>query len=92
MLAVVAVLANLIPFGRVGFREFAVAMAAAQLFSSDTTFDVPWEMLALFESAGEAAVFIPLGGILLIWFIPRLANARSTKESVDHSSSDSIYE
>ena len=90
VLAVVAVLANLIPFGRVGFREFAVAMAATQLFSSDTTFDVPWEMLALFESAGEAAVFIPLGGILLIWFIPRLANARSTKESVDHSSPESI--
>lgn len=81
VLAVVAVLANLIPFGRVGFREFAVAFVATQIFSDETTLDVPWEMLALFESAGEAVVFIPLGGVLLIWFIPRLSKAKSLQQT-----------
>ncbi len=84
VLAVVAVLANLIPFGRVGFREYAVAIVATQFFSTESL-DVPWEMLALFESAGEAAVFIPLGGLLLIWFIPRMAKTRSVEKQTNEA-------
>ena len=71
VLAVVALLANLIPFGRLGFREFAVAWAASRL-GSDSVTGVNWEQLALVESAGEVLVFLPLGLLCSPWFAMRL--------------------
>jgi len=71
VLAVVALLANLIPFGRLGFREFAVAWAASSL-GSDSVAGVNWEQLALVESAGELLVFLPLGLLCSPWFAMRL--------------------
>ncbi|MDG2200097.1 MAG: hypothetical protein P8K80_02830 [Phycisphaerales bacterium] len=71
VLAVVALLANLIPFGRLGFREFAVAWAASRL-GSDSVTGVNWEQLALVESGGEVLVFLPLGLLCSPWFAMRL--------------------
>ncbi len=64
----VAMMSNLIPIGRLGVREFAVAWTAARLGSSSTA-DVPWEQLALLESAGEVLVYLPLGICASIWFV-----------------------
>jgi hypothetical protein len=73
-LAMVALAAQLIPFGRVGFREAAVAATGVHVV------DVAGNMnqLALLESAGEALVFIPLGLLALFWFIPRWREGETT--------------
>ncbi|MHC5006848.1 MAG: hypothetical protein ACYTGF_05755 [Planctomycetota bacterium] len=67
VLSLVALAASLIPFGRVGFREFCVAATGQQLsmFASDGGQSM--NQLALVESAGEALVYIPLGVIMLGW-------------------------
>ena len=66
-MALVALMASLIPFGRVGFREFCVAAAGQQaLLVGDL--DANMNQLALIESAGEALVIIPLGIAALAWF------------------------
>ena len=76
ILALVALVASLIPFGRLGFREWAVALAAARLsaFGADpasieslASFEA-WAQLALVESAGEASVVIPAGAVALVWY------------------------
>ena len=72
MLALVALVASLIPFGRLGFREWAVALAAARLsaFGTDpgSIESFAWAQLALVESAGEASVVIPAGAVALLWY------------------------
>ena len=75
----VAMLSNLIPVGRLGVREFAVAWTAARL-GSESTVDVPWEQLALLESAGEILVYLPLGLCATVWFVLKLR--RGSKEDV----------
>ncbi len=79
MLAMVALVASLIPLGRLGFREWAVALAAARLsaFGADpgsiesfASFEA-WAQLALVESAGEASVVIPAGAVALLWYRQR---------------------
>ncbi len=71
LLALVAVTASLIPFGRVGFREFCVAMAAERLGMLVGDVEANMNQLALIESAGEVMVFIPLGLLGLGWFRKR---------------------
>lgn len=72
VLAIVALASSMIPFGRVGFREACVALAAGALASSGESGDpVPWEQLALVESAGEAVIFLPAGALAMIWFLRR---------------------
>lgn len=75
VLAIVALAASLIPFGRVGFREFCVAVAGARLgeLAGDET--IPWEQLALIESAGEVIVFLPAGLMGLYWCRKRWRDA-----------------
>ena len=80
LLALVAIIANLIPFGRLGFREMAVTMVALRLstlgmdgaaleeFAGETGM---WAQLALIESAGEAIVAIPAGLAAVPWFRAR---------------------
>lgn len=75
VLAVVALAAGLIPFGKVGFREFCVAIVAARLAASTDEVELPWEQLALIESAGEALVFIPAGIFALLWYRKRWREA-----------------
>lgn len=67
VLAMVAMLSSLIPVGRLGFREVAVAWTAARL-GSDMTVDVPWEQLAIIESGGEMLIFLPIGLLASPWF------------------------
>ncbi len=61
VLAVVALAAGLIPFGRVGFREACVALAAQRLGMLTDQVESAWAQLALVDSMGEALVFLPLG-------------------------------
>ncbi len=76
VLALVAFIARLIPLGRVGFAEAAVTALAARLATAGVdgasikavlTASGPWAQLALVESAGEALILIPGGGIALLW-------------------------
>lgn len=75
VLAVVALASSLIPFGRVGFREFCVAIVAARLGSTADDVTLPWEQLALIESAGEAILFIPAGIVAMLWYRKRWREA-----------------
>ena len=73
ILAVVALSVSLIPVGRVGFREAAVAVVAGGLSLSGGDIDAAnVKQLALVESAGEALVYIPLGIMALPWLRKRL--------------------
>ncbi|HWB20867.1 MAG TPA: hypothetical protein VG711_11245 [Phycisphaerales bacterium] len=74
ILAVVALASSLTPLGRVGVREFCVAMAAQRLsVHSEINFD----QLALVESAGEALVYIPTGLVALFWLRKKWKTSRS---------------
>lgn len=71
VLAMVALASSLIPLGRVGFREFCVTIAAARLGDMaglSGADDLPWEQLALVESAGEAVFILPMGLLALRWY------------------------
>jgi hypothetical protein len=81
VLALVALAAQLIPFGRVGFREFCVAAAGHQLSLLASDAEHNMNQLALIESAGEALVFIPLGVLLLPWLRKRWRGDRSNDSS-----------
>ena len=75
VLAVVALAASLIPFGRLGFREFCVAITAQRLTMLAEDVESNMQQLALVESAGEALVFIPLGAAALLWYRRRMMHA-----------------
>ena len=68
ILALVALAASLIPFGRLGFREFCVWITAQRLSMLAPVVDSNMQQLALVESAGEALIFIPLGAVALLWY------------------------
>lgn len=67
VLAMVALAADLVPFGKLGFREFCVAATAARLSMRGDDVDAAFKQLALIDSAGQALIFIPLGGLALPW-------------------------
>jgi hypothetical protein len=75
VLATIALAASLIPFGRVGFREFCVAAAATRLGMQSNQVESTWQQLALIESAGEALIYIPAGALALLWYRKRWRNA-----------------
>jgi len=77
-LAIVAIAAGLIPFGRLGFREFCVAAAAHRLSMLESDVSANMEQLALLESAGEAAIFVPLGAAAAVWYRRRWRQGRRT--------------
>lgn len=79
VLAMVALAASLMPVGKVGFREFCVAAAAARMNMQFNVDAGTWAQLALVESAGEAIFFIPLGAVALLWY--RKQWAQSKRES-----------
>jgi hypothetical protein len=81
VLALVALAASLIPFGRVGFREFCVAAAGHQLSLLASEAEYNMNQLALVESAGEALVFIPVGAILLPWLRRRWREGGSNNDA-----------
>lgn len=86
VLAVVALAASLIPFGRLGFREFCVAAVAQQLDMLAADVQASQDQLALVESAGEALFYIPMGAIFLLWFRKRwiIGGAERTSREEAH--------
>jgi hypothetical protein len=76
ILALVALAASLIPFGRLGFREFCVWITAQRLSMLASDVDSNMQQLALVESAGEAVIFIPLGAVALLWYRRRWRASR----------------
>ena len=87
VLAVVALAASLIPSGRLGFREFCVAAAAGWLSMHVADVQANMNQLALVESAGEALVYLPLGGVCLLWYRHRwmTAGARDAGDGRDEA-------
>ena len=76
LIAVAAVLVNMNPLGRLGFRELAVAwlaklLADGQAAGADAAakLDAQFSQLSLVESAAEILVVIPLGLLATIWWI-----------------------
>lgn len=70
LLASVAVLGAGNPLGRIGWREALVAVVAPYVVGGDATgesLESLTSQLALLESAGEAAVTIPLGALGALW-------------------------
>lgn len=85
LLALVAATANLIPFGRLGFREMAVTIVALRLnaigmdsSAIESVNEGTWAQLALIESAGEAIVAIPAGLVAVPWFRKKWRNRNHT--------------
>ncbi|MCA9284231.1 MAG: flippase-like domain-containing protein [Phycisphaerales bacterium] len=78
LLALSAQLISLSPFGRVGFREAAVAFVASRL-SGGPGVDVEsvFAQLALVDSAGEVLVIVPLGVLALPWLFAGLKRAKT---------------
>jgi hypothetical protein len=78
MLALTAQLVSLSPLGRLGFREAAVAFLASRLESGLGTGAVEsiHSQLAVVESAGEAAVLVPLGVLAAPWYLWVMRRAR----------------
>ena len=88
ILAVVALASDLSPVGRVGIREFAVALAAQHLGMDESAVAGDMERLALVDSAAEAIAFGIVGAPALIWLFwrhgrqaPTTPTAPSTPES-----------
>ncbi|MBX3374877.1 MAG: hypothetical protein KF817_13685 [Phycisphaeraceae bacterium] len=67
LLALVALVSGLVPFGRLGVREFCVALAADLLSRASEEIDRNMAQLALIDSAAEALFFIVPGGLALLW-------------------------
>ena len=80
LLAVVALVTNLLPIGRFGFRELAVAWTAPRL-GSESVVDVPWEQLALVESGAELLIYLPLGILCSPWFAMVLRRGGSDRRA-----------
>jgi hypothetical protein len=75
VLALVAFTVSLVPFGRLGFREAAVALVASRMHSAGGDASIlqllggdaaATAQLALLESAGEALVVLPLGAFAML--------------------------
>ncbi len=85
VLALVALAASLIPFGRVGFREFCVAATGHQLSAMAGDAGSNIDLLALVESAGEAIVLIPTGAMFLLWYKKRWQEAKKEGSGIQDS-------
>lgn len=95
LLSVVGLLASFNPLGRVGWREWTLALLtpylAAEAFSGGDpeAIEAVSNQLILIESAGEALAIIPFGILTLIWALRRLlrsspsANGDATKSVID---------
>jgi len=82
MLAVIALVSGLIPFGRLGFREFCVAIAAQQLATTSDEIESSMAQLALIDSAAEMMVFLPLGAAGLFWYRSRVLRRPTGADSL----------
>ena len=84
LLAITALVVSLNPLGRLGWREAAVAILAAQLAAPGlgaTELDATFKQLALLESAAEASITIPLGLVAFVWWVRKVRAGRSSRPS-----------
>jgi len=75
ILGLVAVAASMNPLGRFGFREAGVVWISGFLFAGRmeaVELEQAFARLALVESAAEGAVTLPLGAVLVPWFLGRM--------------------
>jgi hypothetical protein len=89
LLAITALVVSLNPLGRLGWREAAVAILAAQLAApglGTSELDATFKQLALLESAAEASITIPLGVVALVWWIRKVRARRSTHSTANADS------
>jgi hypothetical protein len=89
LLAITALVVSLNPLGRLGWREAAVAILAAQLAAPGlgvTELDATFKQLALLESAAEASITIPLGIVAFVWWIRKVRAGRSTHSTANADS------
>ncbi len=90
LLSVVGLLASFNPLGRVGWREWTLALLTPYLAAESLktggseTIDAVASQLVLIESAGEAIAILPLGLVTLIWGVRRLL--KSSPSTNDDSS------
>jgi hypothetical protein len=78
VLGLVAVAMSMNPLGRFGFREAGVVWVSTFLFAGRMEADEleqAFARLAIVESAAEGAVTLPLGAVLVPWFLGRMRNA-----------------
>ena len=81
LLAAVAIIGAGNPLGRLGWREALVALVAPYIITSNNSTDelhALTSQLALLESAGEAALTIPLGILGTIWCAKKIARTKHT--------------
>jgi hypothetical protein len=83
ILALVAHAGSLIPFGRFGFREFCVAIAADRLSMMTGEVEANMNQLALVESAGEVLVFLPFGLAGVPWLRRKWRESGSQKRGMN---------
>ena len=95
LLSVVGLLASFNPLGRVGWREWTLALLTPYLAAeslkggASETIDAISSQLVLIESAGEAIAILPLGLITLTWAVRRLlrsspaTNGDATQSVID---------
>jgi hypothetical protein len=79
VLGLVAVAMSMNPLGRFGFREAGVAWLAGLLFAGRMDageLERSFAQLAIIESAAEGAVTLPLGAVLVPWFLGKMRKAR----------------
>lgn len=79
MLALVAFATDLVPVGKLGFREWCVSRFAAGMAANQAVDGGVWDQLALVDSAGQALFFIPLGSVALLWYRKRWAESGSSR-------------
>lgn len=78
LLGIVAIVMSMNPLGRFGFREAGVVWASGYLFAGRMEAEElrqAFAQLALVESAAEGAVTLPLGAVMLPWFLGRMRKA-----------------
>jgi hypothetical protein len=79
VLGLVAVAMSMNPLGRFGFREAGVVWVSGFLFAGRMDADElerAFARLAIVESAAEGAVTLPLGAVLVPWFLGKMRKAR----------------
>jgi uncharacterized membrane protein YbhN (UPF0104 family) len=86
MLALVAFATDLIPVGKLGFREWCVSRVAATMTVAGGSESGMWDQLALIDSGGQALFFIPLGAIAMLWYRKRWRQSvKGSREGIEAS-------
>jgi hypothetical protein len=81
LLALVAYVGSLVPFGRAGFQQFLVASAAGWINMEAGDVASGMAQLALLESAAEFAFYLVTGAICLPWYRRRMTEAAAARRA-----------